>query len=224
MARPVRITKALTAASVNNVAQSQTPGAAGNLTLNGSAVTGGVAIFDTPRRVLITPAGNETGKTITVYGNQRTDGKGNDIQEVVAGTNAVAVATLQDFGRVTRIAVSAAFAGAVQVGTNTTGSTPWQQVNWNLPVQHLSVNVDVTGTVTYSLEYTYDDVSGSYDPVSGVWNNAALSTLQVLTDTLMSAKTADSETTFDEPISAWRITITAGTGSIAVTGIQSGIR
>src|ERR1700691_2559563 len=68
----------LASASANNIALSQTPGAAGALTLNGSTVTGAVATLDNPRRVLITTA--DTTHTFTVTGTTPT---GATISEVV---------------------------------------------------------------------------------------------------------------------------------------------
>lgn len=66
--RPVLLTKTLAAASVNAIAQSQSLGAAGNVTLNGATASGGLATLDTQRRVLITSAGNDSGISFTVFG------------------------------------------------------------------------------------------------------------------------------------------------------------
>jgi hypothetical protein len=50
MSNPSVVTLQLVALVANGIALSQTPGAAGNLTLNGSLVTAGVAILDVARR------------------------------------------------------------------------------------------------------------------------------------------------------------------------------
>ncbi len=100
------------------------------------------------------------------------------------------------------------------------GSTPWQQANWNAQPFDLTVSVNVTGSVTYSVEYTYDDIFGLPNPSS--WSPTAVNP-SVWTDPILSGATTDGETTFDNPISAWRVTYSRGSGSLAIVGIQAGI-
>lgn len=221
--RPVRTTKSLAAASDNNIALSQTPAGAGNLTLNGAAAAGSpaVATLDTPRRVLLTFAADETGHTFVVYGYRSTTQQSVPISESVAGTGIGTVATVADFGQVTRVSISAAATGAIKVGTNGVGSTNWHAVDTDLDPSQLSVAVDVTGTVNYTVQYTYDDIMGQYSPSSGSWADAAVT--KIWDDAVLAAATADGETTYTNPISAWRVTINSGTGSLAITGIQSGV-
>lgn len=219
MPRPVRFTKALVAADDNNVCASQTPLAAGNLTLNGVAASGSpaVAVLDTARQILFTFAADETGRVFVVYGFDKPEG-GNLIQETVAGTAATAVTTL-GFGRITRISVDAATAGALIVGTNGVGWTPWQLVDWNLDPTNQSIAVDVTGTVNYTVQYTYDDILGAYDG-QGNWSNAYPAKIF---DDVAGAQTADGVFTYNNPILAWRVQINSGTGSLAIVGIQAGV-
>lgn len=219
--RPIRITKALVAASANNIATTQTPGAAGALTLNGSTVVGGAAILDSPRRVLLTFAADETGHNFVITGNQRVDGTGNVISETIAGTGIGTVASLKDYGRITSITINAAATGAIIAGTNTVGSTQWFQVDWDLDPSNLTVSVDVTGTLNYTVQYTYDDIMGEYSASSGQWQNNFPT--KIYDDAVLAAQTADGETTYDNPINAWRVTINSGTGTAAITGIQAGV-
>src|ERR1700761_3608381 len=87
----------LTAQSANNIALSQTPGAAGPLTLNGSLVSGGVAVIGNPQRITITTT--DTTHTFTITGTTPT---GSILTEVV--TNAAAsVTSLLDYATVTSI-------------------------------------------------------------------------------------------------------------------------
>lgn len=219
--RPVRITKSLAAASDNNIAQSQTPGAAGALTLNGSTVVGGVAILDTPRRVLLTFAADETGHNFVITGNQKVDGTGNTISETIAGTAPGTAQSVLDYGGVTSVTISAAATGAIKVGTNGVGSTPWQMVDTNLDPMSLVVSVDVTGTVNYTVQYTYSDIMGAYDAANGQWANAA--TPVAWNDPILASVTSDGETTYNNPITAWRVVINSGSGSLAIVGIQAGV-
>lgn len=219
MPRPVRITKTLASASVNNIAASQTPLAAGNLTLNGSAASGSpaVAVLDTSRQILFTFAADETGRVFTVYGFDKPEG-GNSIQQAVAGTATTAVTTL-GFGRVTRISVDAATAGALTVGTNGVGWIPWQLVDWNLDPTNMTISVDVVGTVNYTVQYTYDNILGEYDG-QGNWSNTYPTKIF---DDVAGATGNDGVYTYNNPIVAWRVQINSGTGSLRITGIQAGV-
>lgn len=199
-------TKALTAASANNICASQTPGAAGNLTINGSAASGGVATLDTQRRVLITCTGNETGKTFVVYG---TNDGGNAIQESLAGPNATTVASSRDYKTVTRISISAAAANALTVGTNTTGSTPWVTADtWRTPFQ-IEVDNSISGTVTYSIETTNSDIQSA-------------TVVPTPRATSVAGATAAATLALTSPSRAWRTTVTAGTGTVTTEAVQAG--
>lgn len=211
--QPRVITKALTAASVNNIATSQTPGAAGNLTLNGTTVTGGVATLDTQRQILITQAADETGHNFTVYGTVN-DGL-TSTTEVVAGSSGASVHTVQSFKTVTRIAISAAATGAVQVGTNGVGTTPWQIMNWDVTPINIGLAVIVTGTVNYTVQYTMEDPSGTYP------NGTALPT--AFTITALAAKAATLDSSLTTPVAAIQLQINSGTGSAALVIDQAGI-
>lgn len=211
--RPIVLSKTLAAASVNCIAQSQALGAAGNLSLNGAAASGGVAALDGQRRVVITSAGNDGGIVFTVFG---TNQGGNPIQESVAGANAGAAATNQDFLTVTRIAASGATASTVQAGTNGSGSTPWALIDPHVTPCALGLGVSVSGTVTYAVEYTYDDITALAP--------GGFATVFALAALAGKSATADSSITW--PIRAVRLTLTSSTppGAAALTAIQAGIR
>jgi hypothetical protein len=218
MSRSVRLTKTLAAASATAVALSQTPLAAGNLTINGVSASGGVATFASQRRVLFTFAASEVGRVFTVYG---TNESGSSIIEAVAGAASTAV-TLLDFKTVTRIAVDGATAGALTVGTNGVGATPWISFDFEKHPVPFSLAVTVTGTVNYTVQYTYDDLN-SWQPYIRNPNDAS-PILTTWNDPVLVAATASGETTFDNPITGWRIQINSGTGSIAAVGIQAGLQ
>lgn len=96
---------------------SQLKGAAGDLTLDGALVTGGVAVFDVPRNVeLVSATTNHSAVTVTVYGK---DEFGATVVESMAGPNAATpVVGVKAFKSVTRVAVSAAIAtNGIKVGT-----------------------------------------------------------------------------------------------------------
>lgn len=218
---PVTLTYGgLAAASANNICQSQTPGATGVFTLNGSTVTAGVAILDVARRVLFTPAGNETGKTVLLTG---TNSDGNPIQETLAGTNATAFYSSQDFKTVTAIVMSAAAAGAFTVGTNTIASSPWKVVNMAYnPYPVIAWATTVSGTINYDLEYTMENPNNNANtmgPASGNYPTV-VTPIQI---SAMAGKTGAAQGSMTTPFYAWRVKINSGTGTVTAIGQEAGL-
>lgn len=210
----------LAVADPDNICLSQTPGGAVAMTINGAAATGGVATLDVARRVLITSAGNDSGITFRITG---ANSDGNPIRETVTGPNATTAYTVQDFKTVTEVRTSAAAAGAVTVGTNGVASSPWKLMDYYQTPANMSIGVLVSGTVNYSVEYTYDDVQapngigsalGNYPPVPTLFSHASLV-----------AKTANFDGVINDPIRAWRLTLNSQTnpGYATATGIQAGM-
>lgn len=99
-------------------------------------------------------------------------------------------------------------------------STPWQLANYNAQPFELTIAVAVTGTVDYDVQYTYDDIMGLPNPSS---YSPTVPNPTVWTDPVLDGATASGETTFDNPIVAWRCTLNTGTGSLAIAAVQAGI-
>ncbi len=136
--------------TANNIALSQTPGAAGAMTLNGSLVSGGVAILATPQRVLITTADSTT--VFTLLGTTPT---GSLLTETLT-SNGTNVQSALDYATVTKISVNQGTTAAVTVGTNGVGSTPWVRLDeW--ANSYVTVQCNATGTVNYTVQGTMDD-------------------------------------------------------------------
>lgn len=114
--------------TANNICASQSPGSAGDLTIDGTTAASGVAYLGNGASVTVTSAGNDSGITFTVYGQALNEVGGRNqlagnpsyTSETVAGANVGVSSTRNKFLTVTRIAVSAASAAAVTVGTNGT--------------------------------------------------------------------------------------------------------
>lgn len=212
MAVPVQVTKSLAAASTNNICTSQTPTGGGNLTLNGSTVVNGVAVLDTARHVLLSFAADETGRTFVVYGTS--DGS-SPVKETVAGAASTASTTM-NFKTVTRITIDDASAGAITVGTNGVGATAWYIVNYHVVPINLSIACIVTGTINYSVQYTYDNF---WTPDS----NGYAPSVTAVDDGTVASKTATAVATMTSPVTGWRVLVNSGTGSLAITGTQAGI-
>jgi hypothetical protein len=219
----------LTAASANNISLSQTPAGAGNLLINGAAATAGVATLDTQRQVLLTFAADESAHTFVVYG---ADDNGAAIQESLTGT-ASTVATTQNFRKITRISISAAAAGAITVGTNGVGATPWQIVSNAMTPFNLAIGITVVGTVNFTWQYTYDDPSGTYPNPATVTTTGYVNTAQpysAITQfptawglTALTSKAVATDSAITTPIMAWRLLVNSGTGSAQAIALQSGI-
>lgn len=222
---PVAVTVGgLAAADADGICASQSPGAAGAMTINGALASGGVATMDVARRVLITSAADDSDITFRVTG---TNSDGNPIRETITGANASTVATTSDFKTVTEVYVSAATSGNVTVGTNGVASSRWVVVNTQVNPTNMSVAAIVSGTVNYTVEYTYDNPNdnanamgsqalGNYPTVPDVFSHATL-----VNDT------ASGDGFFDNPIYAWRLKVNSGaTGSdsVSATGVQAGVR
>ena len=202
----------LATASANAICLSQTPTAAGALTLNGALVVSGVAIMDNFRRVLITAAGNESAKTFTVTG---IGANGNTVSEIITGPNATTAQSVLDYKTVTSITISAAAAGAITVGTSGVGGSRWVSFDAFAP-SFISLQCNVTGTISYTVQTTLNDPYDPATPVapaSVVWVNSS--------DTAVVGATANQQSNFLFcPIYA-RILINSGTGSVAATFLQS---
>lgn len=211
----------------NGVSLAQTPGAAGALTLNGSLVSGGVATFDVARRVAVASAGNDSGVIFTITG---TDRNGNVQTDTVTGLNISSGFTVRDFLTVTGISSSAATVGAITVGTNGVGSSPWVMDNYLATVWALAVAVSiVNGAVTYTVEHTYDDPNDTGPSLTVGPQQFSLVPASYIPplawpDGTLTGKSTNGETNFEgQPIFAHRLTITAGTGKAVMQSIQAGI-
>ena len=203
----------LATASNNAICLSQTPAAAGALTLNGALVVSGVAVMDSPRRVLITAASsNESAKTFTITG---IGVNGSTVSEAVTGPSSGTAQSVLDYKTVTSITISAAAAGAITVGTSGVGGSKWVVFDAFAPSM-ISIQCNVTGTIDYTLQTTLND---PYDPItpvapaSVVWVNSS--------DTAVVNATATKQSNFMfAPVYA-RILINSGAGSVAATFLQS---
>lgn len=204
--RPVTVTVGpLAAASANNIALSQTLGAAGKLTLNGTLASGGVATLDTARRIGIHSNGNDSSLTWTIVG---TNCCGAAITETLTGaTTGNTVQSVLDYMTVTSISGNAATASTVTVGTTAVASSAWVRLdNWVEPA--LAIQCVVSGSATYTFEGSFDDPNdlvNAVAPASMAWDST-ISPLVGVTASQMA----------EMPISPlWaRTTLTSGTGSV----------
>ncbi len=211
--RPIVVTVGpLAAASANNIALIQTPGAAGPLTLNGSTVVKGVAVLDQARQVLITTTDDESANTFTITG---TDWTGDVISEVVAGPDDTTAASVLSYKTVTSVVISGAAGAGLTVGTNGAASSPWVAFDpWSN--SYVAIQLTVSGTVNATLQQTLDDPNSPTNPVNPnamTWVNS--------NDTAAVGFTGTIQTNYGFAPAWARILLNSGTGSVTGTFIQA---
>lgn len=176
---------------------------AGNVTV-GTNGTATIADDGTERQILITSGGNDSSIVFTVYG---TNAAGLPISEAIAGANGAATSSSY-FNSVNRITVSGATASTVIVGTNTVGATRWVSLSTHMTPANTDASVVVSGTVNYTVQYTYDDMQS----ITTAWN-----------DSNLTSETTNGETTWSFPVTGIRCKVNSGTGTATMTTIQAGI-
>lgn len=78
---------------------------------------------------------------------------------------------------------------------------------------NLALSVLVTGTVTYTVQYTFDDVFASgFSAASANW----------IDHPSLTAQSATKDSNIAYPVRGVRINVTAGSGSVRFTVIQAG--
>ena len=161
--RPIRLKLAPTAQSATSIAASQAPGSS-KLTLTALAAgpidpqTG--TQFGLGRILGITSGGNDTGITFAIVG---VDQNGVAVSENVTGASGGVAVSTKYYTSVTSITPSGSVASTASVGTvNTTASAALATIPLNLYSRiGATVQVDVSGTISYTVQMTYDDCIGS---------------------------------------------------------------
>lgn len=210
-------TKQLAAASSTNICASQSGSAGTPLSLNGTAVTGGVATIDTAtaansaigRRVAIAYTGTDTSFTIV-----GTNDTGNSITDVAVGSSGAAQSNL-DFVTVTSITPVGGGLTGVTAGTNGVGSSQWALWNWRgYAPMNLGMLIElVSGAVNFTVQHAYDDPNGLR---AGV-----LFPLPINSPVIVNA-TSTIDGAYTTPILGTRVLINSGTGEIRCRFEQAG--
>lgn len=164
------------AMSATNLRTAAAVAGAGALTLAaGTGVTATTVhgtvryVFDVPRNIRITSAGDDTGDTFTVTGN---DVYGVPMVETITGANAGVAAGLKAFYSVTTIVASGASAGNVSVGTGDVLGLPYFVRNAGAIIRAgwdntLAENAGTfAGAVSTTPSATTGDVRGTFVPSS----------------------------------------------------------
>jgi len=179
--------------------------------LNGSLVTAGVAILDSPRRILITTA--DTTHTFTLIGLSPTMSLLTESFLIVGGASYSAL----DYAKVTGILINGAATAAVTVGTNGIASTPWVRLDEWANTQ-VTIQCNATGTVNYTVQSTLDDPNSLTDAVVPSAVNWVPTN-----DTSAVGATATLQTNFYFAPTFARVLLNSGTGTVVSKFIQANV-
>lgn len=150
------------AATNTYVALLQTYVGAATLLLNGTGVNPFPQFI---RTITLTSVNNNAGVNFTITGSVN----GRFLQEVIAGPNNNTVSSGLAYDTISSITTNGAI-NAVSVGIGQIGLTQWFTNDYYRSVFNMSVAVDITGNITYSLSGTLDDVTQSapfvFEPVA----------------------------------------------------------
>lgn len=218
--QPIVVTYSLPAGNATTIAASQ-GSTAGAFQLNGTLGTavGGV-LGAVQQRVTITSGGNDSAIFFHIVGLNQA---GFTVSEFLQGASTALATSNLDYRTVISITPSASgtsqtlatTASTVSAGTNQTGSSLWNIVNWHTTPSNISYGCQlVTGAATFSIQYTYDDP-----------NNLAAGQAfpQPFNHPTIVNATATIDGASNDPITAWRLEIVGGTGTVRAVGIQSGL-
>ena len=160
--RPISVTVGpYTAGAANGISTAQTLPQAGAFAINGALTSGGSAILDNPRQVLITSAGNDSNVFFTVTGFAA---NGVPLGEAVLGANAGVVTTNNLFKIVTGVKANGP-TSSVTIGTV---SAPFvsrmiRMDEW--ANEAVGVQVAIAGAATFTIQHSFDDPNDLISPV-----------------------------------------------------------
>ena len=175
-----------------------------------------VVTLDTPRRVLLTPTGNESANTFTITG---TMWSGDVVFEVLTGGNATATYSNLDFQTITQIVATNTAAGSLTFGTNGVASSQWVVFDDYAPAA-VAVQVTASGTVNYTVQQTVQELAqggslGTLMPYQLTWLNIG--------DPNAVSQTASVQTGYTFAPHRARVTLNSGTGTLSAVFAQYGV-
>lgn len=155
--RPIFIDIDLATIVTNGIFENQTTAGAADLSLDGSEVVSGEWV--TPdgfaKKIGIACSGDINTVTFTITGYSDIN-KHNPITDTITGINADTVNSTKFFYYITSIATDAIVGTNVYGGSIAEITTAAIPINWRDGVA--SVNCDVTGTISATIQQTFDDI------------------------------------------------------------------
>jgi hypothetical protein len=97
---------------------------------------------------------------------------------------------------------------------NGAGISPWKVMNTHATIVNIGIGCSVSGQATYTVEYTYDDPNNLPPGASGP---------QVFQLSSMTNLTTSADGALLQPVTAMRVNVSVGTGTVRMTLVQSDI-
>lgn len=147
----------------------------------------------------ITSAANISAITLTVVGK---DADGNVQTEAIAGPNATTATGTKYFSEVTSITASSTLgANTMDVGMSGASVSRTIALDWRQNPFSVSLFVDISGTINYTVQHTFVNVFTSAAPAQGVWMPHAS----------LASETADGDGNYAFPVMGTRLSINSVT-------------
>lgn len=204
--KPKSILISPTALDRNGISVAETMAGAGNMAITGSLATASVATLSPPCHIGIYAGGNESGRTITITGTDRND---QAMTEAITGPNNTTVVGNRNFKTVTQVAVDAATAGDVEIGSSDALESKWIQMDrCNGGDISLAVVLSSGASLTYAMQHTFTDIQ-----TTGFLDHSA----NAIVHATVTAETTTQNGSYSTPINAMRLAITSfvsGTATI----------
>jgi hypothetical protein len=167
---PVKQVLNLNAASATKIALAQITAGAANLTLTAAASS--IDTSGAARIVLITTTSNVTAVNYTIVGK---DADGNSITETAALPNSTTASSTNAYASISKFSVNGAVAANMSVGTTNAvlsalGPTV---VCDNYARTGASIVTEVTGTIVYTVQETFDNIL-AIGTGTAIWYNGSL--------------------------------------------------
>jgi len=222
--RPVTLNVNLSSTSSTSVAAAQANNGSVPLTLT---TAGGVSIGSpgVAQYLYITTNSAITGVNYTVVGQ---DADGNTITETASLPNNTSAGSVYAYAFVSSITLSAT-TGAVLVSVGTTNSLASSALTKTIPTDFYArtgatIIVEVTGTVTYTVQETFDSILSGTNTTAATWYSGSLSTDTQNTSgggtvgaNLVGKSSTNSRSQGDKGVTGLRVLIGAYTGGATLT-------
>ena len=211
--RPIQLSLTMAAANRDGICEAQTTAAAGVLTIDGAldADTDGVASMDVPRHVSIYSAADLSRINFTVTG---TDRHGDTVSETIVGpTTGATVKGGVNFLSVTQVAVDDTVGTDVEVGSADEMESAWIRFGRDQGGITFDVNLSTGADMTYSVEWTAEDVENNAEHSVNSHDYVNLSAL-----------TATDNGYSEDAVEAARIAISSFVSGTVTANIIQGLR
>lgn len=189
----------------------QTTAGAGDLTLDGALVVGGVCINNAPQKLSIEGSGDNSGVVATIVG---TNADNQAQTEDLTLSNAGTVHSVYYYKKIESITVDGAVTGNIEGGPLSAQGAVSKVLIPDVRryMAQYAVEVDIT-TATYTVEYTFDNTPIAVRNVGDTperWNDHEV----------LAGKTVDFVSNISLPVSGFRLKFTAWTTGTGVMTIN----